>query len=79
MYKEDLALNNLEWLIDSKTKPKQINWSIQRIDALNMIDIIKYTRQIFSTKFEMLIILSFLYYVNKQIPLIRRNDGELWL
>ena len=28
MYRQDLALNNLEWLIGHKTKPNQINSAI---------------------------------------------------
>ena len=30
MYKEDLALNNLEWLIWYKTKPNQNNVNIRK-------------------------------------------------
>ena len=36
MYKEDLALNNLQWLICHKTQPNQTKQSL-----LNMSDLVK--------------------------------------
>ena len=36
MYKQDLALNNLQWLICHKTKPNQIICSSQHKDQNNV-------------------------------------------
>ena len=40
MYKEDLALNNLQWLICYKTKPNQILYVYKKDLALNDLQLL---------------------------------------
>ena len=47
MYKEDLALNNLQWLMCQKTKPNQIN-ALAQTNKNNYLNFLSYKNFAFS-------------------------------